>query len=138
MNPYTYALLCICDLFTLVLSLLDVCVLSLVSIEPRLHAEVWVPALLVQLVPWFESRLAVTQYSLKNTMRGWIGRASNTDRLTQMLIAPIVASLYLFRVFLVVVILSSLCGQHPAMVCRHVAPPLLSPITQPSRTSRAA
>lgn len=82
MNPYTYALVCRCDLFTLVLSLLDMCVLSLVSIEPRLHAEVWVPALLVQLVPWFESRLAVTQYSLKNTIRCWIRRASNTDRQT--------------------------------------------------------
>lgn len=82
MNPYTYALVCTCDLFTLVLSLLDVCVLSLVSIEPRLHAEVWVPALLVQLVPWFESRLAITQYSLKNTTSGWIRYAPNTDRLT--------------------------------------------------------
>lgn len=80
MNPYTYVLVCTCDLFTLVLSLLHVCVLSLVPIEPRLHAEVWVPGLLVQLVPWFESRLAVTQYSLKNTIRGWIRRAPDTDR----------------------------------------------------------
>lgn len=64
-NPYVvhwYAR----ELCTLVWSLLDVCVLSLVSIEPRLHAEVWIPALLVQLVPRFVSRLAVTQYSLKN------------------------------------------------------------------------
>lgn len=139
MNPCTYTLACTCELFTLVLSLLDVCILSLVSIEPRLHAEVWVPALLIQLVPWFESRLAVTQYSLKNTIRGGIRHASNTDRQSaQMLITPVFAFLYLFRVFLVVHILSSLCGQHPAVVCGHIAPPLLSPITQSSRTSRAA
>lgn len=62
MNPYTmdwYILVCTCEFFTLVLSLLDVCILSLVSIEPRLHAKVWVSGFLVQLVPWFESRLAV-------------------------------------------------------------------------------
>lgn len=64
-----YALVCARELYTLVLSLLDVCVLSLVSIEPGLHAEVWISALLVQLVPWFVSRLAVTQYSLKVTGR---------------------------------------------------------------------
>lgn len=37
----------VCDLFTLVLSWLDVSVLPLVSIEPRLHAEVWLSAPLV-------------------------------------------------------------------------------------------
>ena len=59
--------MCVCYLFTLVLSRLDVCVLPLISIEPWLHAEVWLSAPLVQLVPGFVPRQAVTQYSLKHT-----------------------------------------------------------------------
>lgn len=50
----------------MVLSLLDECVLPLVSIQPGLHAEVWLSAPLIQPVPCFLSRLAVIQYSLKN------------------------------------------------------------------------
>ena len=44
---------------TLVLRLLYRSVLSLVSIEPHLHTEVWLSASLVQLVPWFGPRQAV-------------------------------------------------------------------------------
>lgn len=70
---------CACDLSTLVLSLLDVCVLPLVSIEPRLHAEVWLSAPLVQLVPRFVSREAVTQYSLKHTTGEWLRQATTVE-----------------------------------------------------------
>lgn len=76
---YVLVCVCACDLFTLVLSLLDVCVLPLVSIEPRLHAEVWLSALLVQLVPRFVSRLAVTQYSLKHTTGEWLRHATTVE-----------------------------------------------------------
>lgn len=74
--PYVQA----CDLFTLVLSWLDVCVLPLVSIEPRLHAEVWLPAPLVQLVPWFVSRQTVTQYSLKHTTGERLRHATTAEQ----------------------------------------------------------
>lgn len=68
MNPDTLSwCVCVYNLFTLVLSWLDVCVLPLVSIEPRLHTEVWLSAPLVQLVPRLVSRQTVTQYSLKHT-----------------------------------------------------------------------
>ena len=79
-DPYTLrAGVCVCDLFTLVLSWLDVCVLPLVSIEPRLHAEVWLPAPLVQLVPWLVSRQTVTQYSLKHTSGEWVRKAADVE-----------------------------------------------------------
>lgn len=71
--------MCACDLFTLVLSLLDVCVLPLVSIEPRLHAEVWLSVPLVQLVPRFVSRQAVTQYSLKHTTGEQLRHATTVE-----------------------------------------------------------
>lgn len=70
----------VCDLFTLVLSLLDVCVLPLISIEPRLHAEVWLSAPLVQFVPRFVPRLAVIQYSLKQTGRMLLRLAKTLKR----------------------------------------------------------
>lgn len=76
MNPCT---LCAGDLFTLVLSWLDVCVLPLVSIEPRLHAEVWLSAPLVQLVPRFVSRQTVTQYSLKHADGEWLRHATTVE-----------------------------------------------------------
>lgn len=53
--------------FTLVLGLLDD-VWALVSIEPRLHAEVRLSALLVQLVPRFVSGETIAQDSLKTHM----------------------------------------------------------------------
>lgn len=54
----------------MVLGWLDVCVLALVAVEPRLHAEVWLSAPLVQLVPRLVSRQAVAQYSLKRAAGG--------------------------------------------------------------------
>lgn len=134
-----------CDLFTLVLSLLDVCVLPLVSIEPRLHAEVRLSAPLVQLVPpvcvKFVSRQTVTQYSLEHNDGEWLGHGPtvqeqqsnpNTWAERESTHRP-----YLFGVLLVVVLLSCLAGYGPARVRMHVAPPLLSPITNSSRTPRA-
>lgn len=76
---YVLVCVCACDLFTLVLSLLDVCVLPLVTIDPGLHAEVWLSAPLVQLVPRFVSRLAVTQYSLKHTNKGRLRHATTVE-----------------------------------------------------------
>lgn len=66
-----------CDLFTLVLSLLDVCVLPLVSVEPRLHAEVRLSAPLVQLVPRFVPRQTVGQDTLNRAEGEDFRRATN-------------------------------------------------------------
>lgn len=42
-------------------------VLALIAVEPRLHSEVRLSAPLVQFVPRFVPRLAVVEYSLKQT-----------------------------------------------------------------------
>lgn len=66
-------------LLTLVLSLLDD-VLALVSVEPRLHAEVRLSAPLVELVPRFVSREAVAEDSLKTHTEN--GSGIRTDEAT--------------------------------------------------------